>query len=188
MKKQRTYYLTLSQTFPATLHPRKGEPTYFKEKMHNGLLWEKGENVGYALNPSFAIPGGIQLKLHTLRGNYNRWYKIFEQIYAGEACLSLRVWSGKPYRSKMIEIARLTKDDGIGLQRLQFLPGPEGTMSDFRLSIDWRLRNHDEALELAHAIAKNDGLSFADWKDWMFGNGQDFRTPLAIIHFTNFRY
>ena len=171
MKKQRTYYLTLSQTFPAT-HPRKGEPTGFSHK------------VTAAVNKW----GDHQLKLHTIRGNYDRWYKIFEQIYAGEACLSLRVWSGKPYRSKMIEICRLTKDYDIGLQRLQFLPGPEGTMSDFRLSIDWRLRNHDEALELAHAIAKNDGLSFADWKDWMFGNGQDFRTPLAIIHFTNFRY
>ena len=180
MKKQRTYYLTLSQTFPAT-HPRKGEPTGFVDKIQEALNYVKYHGIE-GMQPT------KRAKLHTLRGNYNRWYKIFEQIYAGEACLSLRVWSGKPYRSKMIEIARLTKDDGIGLQRLQFLPGPEGTMSDFRLSIDWRLRNHDEALELAHAIAKNDGLSFADWKDWMFGNGQDFRTPLAIIHFTNFRY
>ena len=180
----KTNVLTLSKTFPKW-HPRAGEPTYFKEKIYNAGVLMSGP-VDYKLPANSKDPNVI--KLHTLRGNYNRWNKIFEQIYAGEACLSLRVWSGKPYRSKQIEIARLTEIDGIGLQRLQFLPGPEGTMSDFRLSIDWRLRNHDEALELAHAIAKNDGLSFADWKDWMFGNGQDFRTPLAIIHFTNFRY
>ena len=178
-----TYYLTLSQTFSAK-HPRKGEPTNFKEKVMDAICVAHGIDR----RPKGIIDGLHGYKLHTLRGNYNRWYKIFEQIYAWEACLSLRVWSGKPYRSKMIEIARLTEIDGIGLQRLQFLPGPDGTMSDFRLSIDWRLRNHDEALELAHTIAKNDGLSFADWKDWMFGNGQDFRTPLAIIHFTKFRY
>lgn len=176
------HVLTLSVTFPKW-HPRAGGPTNFKEKMANAIYHMRHPEV---FEPG--EPNNGDEKYHTLRGNYERWEKIFEQIIDGEACLSIRVWSGKPYASKQVEIARLTNEDGIGLQRLQFLPGPEGTMSDFRLSIDWRLRNHDEALELAHAIAKNDGLSFADWKDWMFGNSQDFRTPLAIIHFTKFRY
>lgn len=174
----KTYYLTLSQTFPAT-HPRKGEPTYFKEKTHNALLWEKGENVGYALNPSFAVPDGKQLKLHTIRGNYDRWDKIFEQIYAGEACLSLRVWSGKPYRSKQIEIARLTKDDGIGLQKLEFR-NLEYDEVFLRCDVDgWPISKR--------VLATNDGLSYKDWwKDWF--RNYDLSKPLAIIHFTNFRY
>ena len=35
-KKHITYYLTLSQMFPST-HCRAGEPTYFREKIHNAL-------------------------------------------------------------------------------------------------------------------------------------------------------
>lgn len=181
MKKQRTYYLTLSQTFPAT-HPRKGEPTYFKEKTHNALLWEKGENVGYALTPSFAVPDGKQLKLHTLRGNYDRWNKIFEQIYAGEACLSLRVWSGKPYRSKMIEIARLTKDDGIGIQKLEFKKA-WGIMFPRYVTERPIVRN---MIVPTIRLAENDGLSYDDWLAWF--ESYDLSKPLAIIHFTNFRY
>jgi hypothetical protein len=182
----KTYVITLSQVFPVK-HPRKGEPTYFKEKMHNGLLWDKGENVGYALNPSYSIPGDIQLKLHTIRANYALWQKRFEQIESGEACLSIRQWTGKPYASKQVEIARLTNEDGIGLQRLQFIP--DGSLANFMTSIDFRLHRMPDSLNLAHQLAKNDGLSFADWKEWFFGSqNYDFRKPLAIIHFTSFRY
>ena len=97
------YYLTLSQVFPAT-HPRKGEKTWFKENLKAAI---SGWNHRLA-------------KLHTIRGNYERWERVFAEIYAGNACLSVRMWSGKPYRSKQIEIARLTKEDGIGVQMLEF--------------------------------------------------------------------
>jgi len=35
-------------------------------------------------------------------------------------------------------------------------------------------------------LAKNDGLSLQDFKDWF--KGYDFSKPMAIIHFTRFRY
>ena len=57
-------------------------------------------------------------KKHTLRSNYEYWRQRFEKINSGEACLSLRYWQGLPYRSKQVEFLRLTKNDGIGLQRL----------------------------------------------------------------------
>ena len=177
----KTYVITLSQVFPVK-HPRKGEPTYFKEKMHNGLLWDKGENVGYALNPSYSIPGDIQLKLHTIRANYPFWAKRFEKINAGEAVLSVRQWSGKPYRSKMIEICRLTKEDGIGLQKLQFkelLPFA-GVKKSYELYID------GEIVCKIMPLATNDGLSYEDWLAWFAK--EDKSQAFAIIQFTSFRY
>ena len=167
----KTYVLTLSKTFPVT-HPRKGEPTGFQHKALAAINhWEDHE-----------------LKLHTIRANYLLWSKRFEEIMKGEACLSIRQWTGKPYASKQIEIARLTDDDGIGLQRLQFIP-LNGDLGNFITSIDFCCHRMPEALNLAHELASNDGLTFADWKEWFFGSGKyDFRKPLAIIHFTSFRY
>lgn len=169
----KTYYLTLSQTFPAT-HPRHGQPTYFKEKIANAIYHMRHQEVFEPGEPS----DGDE-KYHTIRGNYDRWYKIFEQIYAGEACLSLRVWSGKPYRSKMIEIARLTKDDGIGIQKLEFVPccGIIGATVV--------IEGEDKFMSKI-TLAANDGMTHDDWLDWF--KSYDLSKPLAIIHFTNFRY
>lgn len=156
--------------FPAT-HPKAGQPTNFAHR------------VIAAINKF----GDHQLKLHTIRGNYELWSKRFEQIDAGKACLSIRVWSGKPYHSKQVEIARLTELDDIGLQRLQFIP--DGSLFNVMTSIDFRVYRMPESLELTKTIAANDGLSFEDWKEWFFGDGKfDYRKPLAIIHFTKFRY
>lgn len=176
MKKPRTYYLTLSQTFPAT-HPRKGEPTYFKEKVMDAICVAHGIDR----RPKGIIDGLHGYKLHTIRGNYDRWYKIFEQIYAGEACLSLRVWSGKPYRSKMIEIARLTKDDGIGIQKLEFMREHDG--GERRLALPM-IEGH--GVYTVSLLANNDGLTLEDWLYWF--RNYDLSKPLAIIHFTKFRY
>lgn len=185
-REMKTYYLTLSQTFPAT-HPRKGEPTYFEEKLHNSLLRNKGMNVGYALTPSFAVPDGKQLKPHTIRANYPFLAKRFEKINAGEAVLSVRQWSGKPYRSKMIEICRLTKEDGIGIQKLKFASDRDGCHNWWHFSIDGRYCHYDTKADyVPNELAENDGLSYKDWQDWF--RNYDLSQPLAIIHFTKFRY
>lgn len=174
------YVLTLSQVFPAT-HYKKGKPTDFRIKFTNALAVEQGAHV-----PDYVPP--TALKLHTIRANYPLWQKRFEEIENGEACLSVRQWSGRPYASKQVEIRRLTADDGIGLQRLQIIP-INGSLIDFMTSIDWVAKKNPAALELVHKIAENDGLSFADWKEWFFGNKKyNMNEPLAIIHFTKFRY
>lgn len=154
----KTYVITLSQVFPVT-HPRHGEPTGFDHKF-------------------LAVVAGWDdhwLKIHTIRDNYELWRKRFEQIERGEACISIRQWMGKPYNSKQREIARLTKEDGIGLQRLEFY---NGCLQQPILSSGMTIR--------AESIAQNDGLLFEDWKDWF--KSCDLSKPLAIIHFTNFRY
>ena len=171
----KTYYLTLSQTFPAT-HPRKGEPTDFRTKLLSARYRQGG---------TLYTASDGKCKLHTIRANYPFWSKRFEKINAGEAVLSVRQWSGKPYRSKMIEIARLTKDDGIGIQKLEFkeLPHFAEEKRAYELYID------GEIVCKIMPLATNDGLSYEDWLAWMTKAPKaDLSKPLAIIHFTNFRY
>ena len=92
----KTYIITLSRYFPAK-HSKAGMPTNFKEK------FIKGE------------------KMHTIRANFRLWEKRIKEVQAGDAVLSIRQWTGKPYRSKQVEIAQLTATDGVGIQKICFL-------------------------------------------------------------------
>ena len=165
----KTYVLTLSQKFPAK-HPKHGEPTNFNSQLLNAVWRAHNMSVGF---PQFGM------KLHTIRANYDLWRKRFAQIEAGKAILSVRYWTGKPYASKQMEICKLTKADGIGLQRLYFNPDRDGQHVWWNFNIDGR---YDDIRK----IAANDGLSYGDWKDWF--KYYDLSKPLAIIHFTPFRY
>lgn len=150
MKRLITYYLTLSQVFPST-HCRAGEPTGFKDSLR-------------------------KTKLHTIRANYDFWARRFEKIERGEAVLSIREWVGKPYGkgSTQREIVRLTREDGIGIEKLNFggrdliYPYVDGVKVDTK------------------TLSANDGLSLTDWCTWF--RSYDLSKPMAIIHFTKFRY
>ena len=160
-----TYVIILSRNFPAK-HPRKGEPTNFDTQILNAVL--SAHNMNCIL-PKYGM------KLHTIRSNYDLWEKRFEKIEEGKAALSIRYWTGKPYHSKQTEICKLTKDDGIGLQMMQFY---NGCLQQPILSSGMTIR--------AETLAQNEGLSFESWKDWF--RKCDLSKPLAIIHFTKFRY
>lgn len=144
----KTYVLTLSKAFPKT-QQRAGEPTEFRKKF---LKKEK---------------------IHTIRANYELWSKRIAEVKAGRAVLSVRQWTGKPYANPQEEIARLTAEDGIGLQKLEIFDLMRPAKVDGRLV---------DLTDLAH----NDGLSFSDWYDWF--RGYDIKKPMAIVHFTKFRY
>jgi hypothetical protein len=142
----KTFVLTISMTFPST-HPKKGKPTNFKEKIYS------------------------KEKIHTLRANYALWLKRITKIQNGEAFLSIRQWTGKPYYSQQKELFKLGKHD-VGIQKLEnpdnFLFAPiEGKL------VDWG------------KIAENDGLSFEDFCEWFKVRSSE---PMAIIHFSDFRY
>lgn len=148
-KKIKTYVIIVSSNFPKT-HPKAEMPTGFTENIGNN-------------------------KLHTLRAGYYKWKKKFEAIEKGEAILSVRTWSGEPYRSPQITLFNLSHLHGIGIEKLTFeeaeitKPLISGTT---RTTID--------------RLAKNDGLSVQDFKDWFAKYKLD--QPLAVIHFTKFRY
>lgn len=141
----KTYILTLSQVFQKG-HPEAGQPTGFKEKFLAGK------------------------KIHTIRANYQLWLKRFKEISDGKACLSIRQWSDKPYRSKQIEIARLTQKDGIGIEQV-ILP---------------HIANLTDVFHAFPGLDTNDGLTREQWLEWF----KDYKAgePMAIIHFTKFRY
>jgi len=164
MKKVKTYNIMLSRVFPVT-HPKDGQETGFAPK------------VMAAINN---MPCYLK-KLHTIRANYDLWKKRIDEVIAGEAELCLRQWTGKPYRSKTVVIKRLRWDDGVGIQRLKIDKcrgdKPTPVIEGWYMDGDWGCYN---------MIANNDGLSLDDWQAWFAG--YDHSKPLAIIHFTNFRY
>jgi len=142
----KTYVLTVSQKFAAR-HPRAGELTNF---------------------PSAILEGR---KIHTIRANFDLWQKRIDEVSKGAACLSIRVWTGKPYNSPQQEIASLTAADGVGIERVNLYglqPIVNGKLID------------------PLVITKNDGLAFEDFEQWF--KDYDLIEPMAIIHFTPFRY
>ena len=173
----KTYVITLSSHFLAN-HKRAGEETHFKEKF---LL---GQSC-----PDCATPqdlSGINIsdcnscvracsfpKIHTIRANYPLWEKRIKEVQEGRAVLSIRQWTGKPYRSKQVEIATLTAGSGVGIQLMELT-------NDFAECI---IGDHHHSYV---TVAKNDGLHPADWIEWF--SAYDLSKPMAIIHFAKFRY
>ena len=177
MEKKKTYVLTLSEAFPKT-HNKAGTPTGFKVKFTLGQGCpdcDKPQDLSDVnISDCNGCVNACSLpKLHTIRANYPLWEKRIKEVQDGKAVLSVRQWTGKPYRSKQIEIARLTAANGVGIQKLELTNDlSECIVGDHRYSYV--------------SVAKNDGLHPADWLDWF--SCYDLSNPLAIIHFTKFRY
>lgn len=159
----KTYVITLSRYFPVK-HSKAGEQTSFRDAFEAGQVFNRGSECTY-----------LRPKLHTIRANYLLWEKRIKEVQEGNAVLSVRQWLGKPYCSKQIEIARLTAANGVGIQMLRFL-GDNFNGGYIRNGV----------FPSDKILAKNDGLSLADWEEWF--RGYDLSKPLAIIHFTKFRY
>lgn len=113
-------------------HTRAGEETGFKES----FLKEK--------------------KMHTIRANYNLWEARNKEVQEGKVVLSIRQWSGLPYRSKQDEITELSKEDGIGIQKLTFKKDSNGMFFLEDYDIDGKYIELDK-------LASNDGLLTEDW-------------------------
>lgn len=160
MTKLKTYVITVSRTFPKT-HAKAGEPTFFAEKIDS-------------IKCDLPFPA-YDPKIHTIRANYPFWEKRIDAILEGKAVLSIRYWSGKPYNSKQTELCQLDKDSGIGIQEVYF------HLKDFKNVFV----NFNTVVGTDH-LSENDGLSLIDFKEWF--KGYDLSKPMAIIHFTKFRY
>lgn len=181
MKETKKYSIILSERFPVT-HPRAGAETDFIGEFYHGRgcigcpnhAWcdESKEGCVYPFK-----------KLHTIRANYELWKKRIEAVQRGEAVINIRVWNGKPYRSNTTLIESLSASDGVGIQKLTFLRNNLHTPC----AIDGRQFSlFSDHLEKVTRLANNDGLCLVDWADWF--KGYDLSQPLAIIHFTKFRY
>ena len=145
--------ITFSRQFPA-YHPKAGQPTYFVEKIWKGL-WDAEPSMyvpfdGYWQRYDAIFPWDNEKnnihehapKWHTIRAGH-RW-KVGDTF-------SPRVWSGKPYNSKMITIA-----PDIDITKIW----------NFEISDKVTLDGKDLSVYDLQEIAKNDGLTFDELMAW----------------------
>lgn len=163
----KTYVIMLAKKFPKG-HVHQGRITDFNMKINIGI------------------------KIHTIRKNYRLWEKRFIEIDKGNACISVRIWADKPYRSKQIELFNFDSTNGIGIEKLYFRTFntvyegkelPEGLYQ--RLQIETTDKKHYCIIN-PHEVSKNDGLSPLEFTKWFPNTSHSL--PFAIIHFTKFRY
>jgi len=158
--------MPISRVFPAT-HPRAGEATHFEYKIRKALgVSCAGRNCKH--------------KIHTCRSNYQLWKKRIDEVNAGNAVLVLYEWTGNPYRSKTRELFRFDKNSGIGVQELDMTELENKYISEANI-VDNRAVYAD-----FETISDNDGLSLKDFREWF--KNYNLSKPMAIIHFTLFRY
>jgi hypothetical protein len=144
--------ITFSRTFPA-YHPKAGQPTDFVHKIWKSLPLRPIQLLPYAEAYSAVFPwrgsdaarhAQQPPKYHTIRAGH-RWK-------AGDK-FSPRVWSGKPYNSKMITIApdiEIVKVWNVEVDEDQCL---------------WVYCDRDGEF-ITDEVAKNDGLSRSDLMAW----------------------
>ena len=157
----KTYVITLSQVFP-TWHKRAGEPTKFRAAFLSGQTCSKCKKRNHAMCTSECFSG---LKIHTIRANYPLWLKRITEVQQGKAVLSVRQWSGKPYRSPQIEITRLTVKHGVGIQKVVFYR-TEWYDDDNKCHYCYDVTlDNDKGINIDD-IARNDGLNPIDFIEW----------------------
>lgn len=155
VKQIATYVLTVSKTFPQ-YHPRFGQATGFKEKINNNE------------------------KLHTIRGNYKWWKKRIDKINKGEAVLSVRQWTGKPYRSTQVEIARYNKLEYHKIDIEILLSNHHGKLVSIKVD-----KKPLVFTTKSCPLINNDGFdNQSDFINWF---GQSLENGI-IIHFTDLKY
>lgn len=122
-------------------------------------------------------------KLHTIRNNYDLWAVNAEKMQTGKYVLSVRQWSGIPRRSKQREV--YSTEEAIVVERIAMKYSADN--DSISVCIENRYLSADEIEQLA----KNDGTTVDDFKDWFFAkqrNKKDATYNGVIVHFTNFRY
>lgn len=121
-------------------------------------------------------------KIHTIRPSYEQWRHNLDKVIDGDFVCSVREWSGLPYKSQQTEFTTFAGHQ-IGYQRISMTYDP--TTDDLKAVIDGRPVRDNEAL------ARNNGLSLPDFKEWYFGSVKSMSKQFfsgIVIHFTEYRY
>ncbi len=147
--------ITFSTVFPG-YHRKKGQPTHFVEKFIKSrdntkkLNTKDKYNLIGLIDEDFYFSDNCLPKGHTIRSGH-RW-KVGDKF-------SPRIWSGRAYFSKQIIIApdtEIKKIWNITIQKIN----EQGNGHGILFTIDGKEQN------MPIYIAKNDGLSDADFLAW----------------------
>lgn len=116
-------------------------------------------------------------KLHTCRMNYDFWKHRVDEISKKYAYLSVRSWSGIPYRSKQDEYIRNVK---VGIEKLEII--------NQVIYVEGKQLSKKKAIQLA----ANDGFEdseqgLKDYLQWLKADIKDIKNG-CILHFTDLRY
>lgn len=118
-------------------------------------------------------------KIHTIRANVALWEKRMKKVKEGKAVIELYYWTGKPYHSPQQVFEILDKESGCGTQRVDL-----SCLIDLHLCL---IVNENSARRVGElSICLNDGLRLLYFEEWF--KKYNLSEPLAIIHFTKFRY
>ncbi|MDR0575625.1 MAG: hypothetical protein LBG96_16660 [Tannerella sp.] len=161
----------LSKAFPPK-HPKAGWETDFSLRVKCGQALSDG-----ARDCGFPYCGLCRLynergKIHTCRIDYDYWKKRINRLKEVGGVLSVRQWSGVPFRSRQETIVDIPAEY-VGIQRAVFTEEMEGA-------------HIADDIVFVEELADNDGLSSEDFLAWF--KDHDPSRPLAVIHFTKFRY
>lgn len=109
----------------------------------------------------------VSPKIISIHQSYDWWKKRFDTLLKVNGVISL-CYGGQ------IEFLRLRVEDGIGIQKLIF-----EDESLLKPMVDGRYISIKD-------LSKHFGLRWEDFKEWC--DRYDLTQPLAIIHYTGFRY
>lgn len=171
--------ITFSRYFPV-YHPRRGEGTYFVEKIHWGVTpmifknWPCASDMIRDLNkhlPDDLVQDFIDdlddeidysdaIKHHTIRAGH-RWKE-------GD-WFSPRVWSGKPYNSKQITIA-----PDMQVKKLWDFEMDACGVCSIAKQGEQQIYTFEYSEDMDDRIAANDGLTPEDFY-WWFSRSPDYK-------------
>lgn len=167
------YKIPVSPRFLSN-HPRRGQQTLFIQKIQLGL------NILVELQGDAVID--LDPKIHTIRKNFKLWHRRMHKVSIGKAVIDLCYWKLPGGRftpcNELITFATLDKDSECGVQKIIFKKDLICT------SIETSYAKN--LIVPVDTITNNDGLSPKDFRAWF--KGYDLSEPMAIIHFTKFRY
>jgi hypothetical protein len=166
----------LSKTF-FPQHPKAGEKTDFRSKIANSVVCKDCDDA-CDICEHYGSKGRGR-KIHTCRKNYAYWQDKIDRLKEVGGVLSVRQWTGNPYRSTQERIIDIPAKI-VGVQKLTIEYGKQ----KFIPRID------NEVVHLPD-LARNDGLDTYDFIDWfkpVFEKEKKEILEFAIIHFTDFRY
>lgn len=170
--------ITFSRVFPS-YHPRKGEPTYFVEKIYKSLDLPRFDSNGVRVLKhdvfNFADYGRCEPKHHTIRAGHR--FKVgdwFRPVVWGNDINPKSGRSG-PYHSKQITFAPDIQIKKVWDFKMYIINEKENGHGIY-IAIENKMQN------ISTQIHTNDGLSFKDFCDWFCPPGKKFITGLPIFY------